>query len=205
MPEFEPGEQPAPRPETKVVDGEEYNVIRYHTAEPLDRGFFGYGWDYTVNYEKSPHLQTMFEDIQSRIGAGASTETILQAVFDVVSDAFPNRDPEEVSDLYDQLHRQTRTPSLEDYLAAGTGHCTQTTLAAGVLLQRLENERQIAGQHSIEELRVEMPLTSGGHVWSKWETTEKEYVIDVVGRYLGDDEGHEKVKEHIRWLLEREG
>lgn len=186
------------------VDGRDYPYIKLDTPTSVDKHFYPRGHDYIIDFEQSPTLQKALEALQELITEGESEEQILAKIRSVITGVFP-----EISiPVVERLHRKLRAskqgswPSLENYAEVGVGNCSQTSLSAMLLYEKLRDHGRVSGEMILEEASWDSEFASGSHTWAKFLLPEKPpVVLDIVRNFMGSEEDHKGILKEVEWEI----
>ncbi|MFA5828167.1 MAG: hypothetical protein WC841_02240 [Candidatus Shapirobacteria bacterium] len=192
----------SPSDETSTFDNKQYSVIKTGVPLTVDKGLYGKGYNYTVDFDSSPTLQALYLQAETffRTDSLSPPQTVLNKLKGIVATAFPHQGINKVIDFERQLRKSKNPASLEDYAKNGIGNCSQTTLTLILLFEKLREKGMAQGAFTLEEADWENEFTGGGHTWAKYLPEQGEpVVVDVVRDYVGNEEGHKSILETVRW------
>ncbi len=193
-----------PRKKFEIINGVEYSSIIRDVPGKIDGGFFGYGSAFVIEFDKSPLLKGLFEEIEAEVGNEPSEEIVLGVVYKKTCELFTNSNEKEVDALGYRIRNKIGIVSLENFAQAKTGFCTQASAFEALMIEKLIEKGRIKGNVSISGFDVETPEYSGGHVFCRFESRTKKWVLDAMAPFMGSEEDYEPVKKDIVWKIERD-
>jgi YfiH family protein len=170
----------------------------------IDKTLYQHGWFYVVDFEKSPTIQKLYENIKAKAEGNPNDEEVIKLIFNEVGSHYTTQAIDQVDDLRSKKGAEAKAAgirvSLEDFVAAHTGNCSQTTLTAMLIFEKLKADGIVQGNFTTEHAHWESDFVSAGHVWGLYTSPEgKKLKIDIVRKYLGDEEGYKDVLKQVEW------
>ena len=137
-------------------------------------------------------ISSLYEKVLKEAGKSFMLDQISERVFlDHVSVAVKETIKSDTSGFLETMEEFINASdhkiSLDDFIEMGIGDCRIFALLSGVLIEKLIDDRFIAGKVSIDRNVI---LNFGGHVWARFENTEgKVTIVDIANDYIGPEEG----------------
>lgn len=154
---------------------------------PVDAGVYigaGKREAIVVDFENDEQLQKVYERALELATTDEKFDKgrALEAVYQAVEEAIPNRDLVAVQDIVQKYDAgDDRKIQLGVFISNGAGVCRHHALAAGAILEKFIKEGLLGGTVSIDRNTV----GGSGHAWARYTTSSGETVIlDVMHRKL---------------------
>jgi YfiH family protein len=190
-----------PEAKTHLIDGAEYPELQGGIAgTPIDKTVYRRSWDYYVDFEKSPTLGVLYEEIKSRIRPEQKPEELATTIAESIRGVFTNVSKREVDRFKGQKKREKKGfVSLEDYAVAGYGNCSQLSIVFALMIEKLSKDKIISGIATIEEAFWSGDFAAGGHVWASFGAKARDRIIvDIAQNFIGTPEEYIKTLERVR-------
>lgn len=203
-----------PKPDIEVrppreIDGEPYHFIPRKYQGKFDHGFNRFGGSFYINFQQSPHLQQLYQEIASGIKDKPNLSILdqLTSVNQRIAQQFPPVEYADVvyfgSDRASELNKNIL--SLDEFVAGRKALCGHASLTGAVILEKLVENGLIQGQPFVDSFADSLPqATVDGHIWYGFETPDrKRFLMDALYDYCGDEEGYKKVLDEVMFYIIR--
>lgn len=154
---------------------------------PIDKGVYlgeGAREAIVVDLKNSQPIKDLYVEGVKRVRNRIRTIDKLEALYQVVREAFPILKSHQVDDVLKELDvKKDVKVDLSEFIKRGIGSCRHMALSVGVLLETFINDGLLEGKVSIDRNKVP---GEGSHAWCRYEDKNgKVYVIDVAKQYVG--------------------
>jgi len=140
----------------------------------------------------SPEVSSIYERMLSWAGNSAplnrvEQRTFLNVVCIISRQAITTRDQASMEAFEGRFDAGHHEMPLDTFIKMKLGDCRVLSLLAGVLTEKLIDDKFISGKVTIDRNTVE---GQGGHAWVRFEdATGRATIIDATNDYVGDEEG----------------
>ena len=157
-----------------------------------------------VDFDKSPSLQRLYNEIllRCRVSGKFARNLFLGKLYGLVDETFQQRSDEYVEQLVNSLNvPDDYKVSLDFFVENHAGVCRHMALTAGVVTERLADNRYLRGKVSVDRNEVK---GHGAHEWVRYTSSSgRVLIIDVARGFCGTLEDSAKLANS--WPYQRKG